>query len=308
MSRIALLYGGDSRERPVSIVSAGCVEEALEERGHWVYPLDLPALDLAEFDKVTFDVAFLAMHGGFGEDGRLQAALERRAVAYTGSGPEASRLAMNKFASKRRFVDQRIPTPPFSLITADTRPADLRRRLDRLGFPVVLKPVDGGSSIDVTLVRHAGEAAAPLDRLLARYGRVLVERYVAGREFTVAVLGDRALPVVEIRTDREFYDYTAKYMSKSTQYVVSPLVPRYVRRAMEDMGIGAHRALGCRDFSRVDIRLSARAQPYVLEVNTLPGMTPKSLLPKAAAAAGISYPELCERMAEMAVRRFRMAG
>jgi D-alanine-D-alanine ligase len=210
---------------------------------------------------------------------------------------------MDKMDSKWRFLQAGIPTPEGGLINPHT-PAQARERLlDRLGTPLVLKPIDQGSTLDVVVAADAKQRDQAIDHLLQKYGRCMAERFLPGREFTVAVLADRPLPVVEIVTPGGFFDFQSKYESSDTRYLLDIDLPIRTYKQMQWLGLQAHRVLGCRDFSRVDIRLDAQARPAILEVNTIPGLTSRSLVPMAAAKARIEFPQLCDRLVRMAYQR-----
>jgi D-alanine-D-alanine ligase len=205
---------------------------------------------------------------------------------------------MNKVDAKRRFERSGVPTPPFEVVR---RPGDARA-VERLGLPVVVKPVASGSSVDTTIARSTEEARSRAAAVARKYGEALVEKYIAGPELTVGILGDIALPVCQIRTHREFYDYHAKYIDDQTEYLFEIDLPKELLEQVQRIGLAAHRGLGCRAFSRVDCMIDAATQsPYILEVNTIPGMTSHSLLPKAAARIGMSFDQLCQRMVELSL-------
>ncbi len=292
---VAVLLGGPSAEREVSLRSGTAVAAALRARGHPVVELDpvgawvLPA---------GVEVAFLALHGSYGEDGTVQAELERLGVPYTGCGVEASRVAFDKVATKERLMEAGVPTARFTVVTRPDAPWP-----EGWQPPVVLKPVCQGSSVGLEFVDSIGDWAAAVRSSLAHDSRVLVEERVVGREVTVGILEGRALPVVEVRPHSGAYDYRSKYTQGATEYLCpAPFDPPATAR-LQAAGVGAFRAVGGRDYSRVDLMVRPDGSPVVLEVNTLPGMTETSLLPKAAAAAGIDFGTLCERMVALALVR-----
>lgn len=301
--RVAVLLGGFSSEREISLRSGAAVVKALRERGHDVREVDVRDERVAELDRVRPHAAFIALHGRFGEDGGIQALLEAKGIPYTGSGVEASRTAMDKVAAKERFARAGVPVAPHALVRQAEGLSAAREKVLAFGLPVVLKPRSEGSSVGVSIHR----TAEGLDRGLAEAFRcgpdVLAERLVTGRELTVGILGDRALPVVEMRPAREFFDYEAKYSDTRTVYVVDPPLETAQRERVQAAALTAHRSLGCVGFSRVDVMLSDAGEPAVLEVNTVPGLTERSLFPKAAQAAGIPFPELCERIVRMTLER-----
>ena len=303
-----MLMGGDSPEREVSLASGRAVASALGEGGHEVFPIDVtftgsfPArriwdvLDSEEVRKA--DLLFLCLHGGFGENGGLQALLEEMGLPYTGSGPSASMLAMDKWTSKMLFASAGIPVPDGFPVGPD----EDGKVLEEIGLPCVVKPRSQGSTVGLSVVREAGKMKEALERA-GTYGEVLAERFVPGRDLTVAVLGEEALPAVEIHPKHEVYDYTCKYTPGMSEYTVPAGVPEEASDALREYALRAFQVLGCRDFGRVDFRMDPEGGIYCLEVNTIPGMTSTSLVPKAARAAGISFPELVERIARMALER-----
>lgn len=295
--RVLVLSGGPGMEREVSLNSGQAVQAALKRLGHEVTARDIGPDDLSALDLPT-DFVFIALHGEFGEDGTLQAELEARGLQYCGSDAAASRGAMNKIESKRRFVRAGIPTPSFEVIDS----TNINYALSDIRLPAVIKPVASGSSVDTSIVRtpHALNAAVPL--VVDRYGEALVEQYVNGFEFTVGILGDTALPVCEIRTKREFYDYQAKYIDDDTLYLFDLDYPPALLAKVQQLSLQAHHALRCRVFSRVDVMVDRDTlEPYILEVNTIPGFTSHSLLPKAAARIGMSFDQLCQKIIELSL-------
>jgi len=301
---IGVFLGGCSRERPVSLESGRAVAEALRGLGHDVRPLDVRP-GAVDADLVGgLDVVFLALHGAWGEDGQVQAKLDALGACYTFSGPEASRLAMDKVLAKARFSERGIPTPAFR-VAARGDEAGLADAFDRLGPHLVTKPVCEGSSIGVSMVDSLEALRRAAENLWAQDERVLVERRVLGREFTVGVFGRLSLPTIEIRTPGGWYDYHFKYISDRTEYVFDHGLTTERETRVIEVALAAHEALGCRDLSRVDVMLPEEGEPQVLEVNTIPGFTSHSLIPKAAARAGIPFGRLCERLVAMARRRAR---
>lgn len=303
--RIALLLGGPSSEREVSLKTGAAVARVLEEEGLDVVKVDVGE-DLDELvdalNRIKPHVVFIALHGRFGEDGVIQGVLEYMGIPYTGSGVMASALAMNKVASKRLFSYHGIPVPRYSVFRREgwTLPGEVP--LDSLNYPLVVKPAAEGSTIGVSLVKEEGELESAIQRAYDYGDTVLVEEYIEGRELTVGILGDEPLPVVEIVPKGGFYDYKAKYTPGMTRYEVPAQLSQETFIITQRMALLAHRALGCKDVSRVDFRLSLDGTPYALEVNTIPGMTETSLLPKAAKAAGISFRELVLRILESALK------
>ncbi len=297
---ITVLAGGPSSEREISLTSGQAIAQALSGRGHTVQLRDISPEDLSALDADA-DVVFPALHGTFGEDGKLQQILEERNLRYVGCGPEASALAMDKAATKRACSRAGVPTAEWQQVFRQEYEVSLQ---NWAGKRVVIKPVDQGSSVDTYIVPDAIGLSEAVDRLLSRYGQALVERYVEGTELTVGVLGGEALPVIEIVPKATFYDYQAKYVAEDTQYIVNPPLPAELLKQVQDLSVTVFNTIGCRDLSRVDWRIeAATGQVYLLEVNTMPGFTSHSLLPKAAAAAGIDFASLCQRLVDMAMAR-----
>jgi len=301
--KTAVVYGGTSSEREVSCTSGKAVLEALKGRGFDVLGIDTRGDCLAELRNACAEVAFLALHGGFGENGGIQAVLEHARIPYTGSGPRASRIAMDKPATKRLLIENGVPTPEFDVLGPQAGEAEVRLAATRLGYPVVLKPPADGSSVGVSIVRRPEDIAAALAEARRVDGSVLLEKFIEGRELTVGILNGRPLPIVEIRCPG-FYDLKTKYTKGIAEYIVDPELPGPVRAAVVDAALRTYRVVGCEGAARVDVRLDGAGVPYVLEINTIPGLTATSLLPKAARAAGIEFGELCESMVKDALQRF----
>ncbi len=297
--RVAVLLGGFSSEREVSLRSGKAVADALTAAGFPTTRVDVMSERLEGVDADAVDVAFLALHGRFGEDGGVQAALEARGLVYTGSGVEASRVAMDKVASKERFRAAGVPTADWTVVSAPG-PVTTRNLALPMALPVVVKPRAEGSSVGVSIVRTEGEYADAVAKAVGLGGEALVERFVPGREMTVGILGERRLPVIELRPVREFFDYEAKYQDARTEYIVDPPLALEERRAIQEAAWAAHEALGCRGMSRVDVILGKEG-PVVLEVNTIPGLTERSLLPKSARAAGMEFTALCAEILRLAI-------
>ena len=298
--KVAVLFGGIGAERQVSIQSGRCVAEALEQAGFCVVSADVRPDELDVLQDGSIDVFFPALHGQFGEDGQLQQILEDNSLVYTGSGPAASRLAFDKLASKKLFERAGVATPRVIELSADSDVRRIDKQLRRLGKKYVVKPVRQGSSVGVSIVSSADEALATAQRTLAEYGDCMIEQFVPGREFTVGILCDLALPIIEIRTQNSFYNYQAKYIDEGTQFLFDSIDDPAVAARISRAAMDCFNALGCRHFARIDFILSEDAVPYALEVNTIPGFTSHSLLPKAAAKTGLSMRELCAKIVEAA--------
>jgi D-alanine-D-alanine ligase len=296
---VAVLYGGRSSEREVSLNTGKACAEALRAKGYAVELVDVDTEVAARLRALRTDVAFVALHGRWGEDGCIQGLLESMAIPYTGSGVTSSALGMDKTLSKRIFAALGLAVIDYRAFPRE-QAAEIRARDLPFGLPAVVKPAGEGSSVGVAIAKDAPAlTAACLDA--ARYkGDVIVERYVKGAEVNVAVLDGKALGAVEIAPEREFYDYAAKYTAGTTKYHLPPRLPESHVRAACDAAERAHRGLGCSGVSRVDFIVAADGTPFILEVNTLPGMTGTSLVPKIAAGAGIPFPELCERILDSA--------
>lgn len=306
---ITVLMGGPSFERAVSLQSGAAIAGAMERRGHRVVRADITPADTKALDRPEAELFFIALHGDFGESGQVQQLCEERGLRYTGSGPRASRLGMQKAASKQIFKRRGLATPDWMVIEKFHSPANVRRWLEEIPPPVVVKPVDGGSSLDVSICRSPQARDAALEELVDFYGRAMIERFVPGREITVGILGDLTLPPLEVRPAAGFYDYHAKYDDDAgTEYSFDLDLPAAVLRRLADDARTAFDSLDCRDFARVDFILDEQGSPQVLEINTIPGFTSHSLLPKAAEQAGIGFDELCDRIARFATRRALLAG
>ncbi|MCY1043442.1 D-alanine--D-alanine ligase [Corallococcus sp. bb12-1] len=294
--RVGVLYGGLSSEREVSLRTGAAVAGALRGLGYDVVDIDvgkdLPARLIAE--KV--DVAWLALHGRFGEDGCIQGLLEAMFIPYTGSGVMASAVGMDKVYAKEIFVSRGIPTPPYRAFPSATAALAQADRLP-FPFPVVVKPSREGSSVGVHICKTHEDYAAAVEDASKHAGTLLVEQFIKGREVQGGVLDNEALGVIEVKAAREFYDYEAKYKAGSgTQYLFpAPLSPDLYARVNE-VSLAAHVALGCSGGSRSDVIVTETGDVFLLEINTLPGMTASSLLPKIAAGRGIDFPALCERL------------
>jgi len=295
--KVAVLLGGKSAEREVSLKSGGMVLAALRKKGVDAHPFDPKEKDLLELAKERFQRVFIALHGGFGEDGTVQGVLEWLGIPYTGSGVLASALAMDKVRTKRLWAAEGLPTAPYEVLAKDT---NLRTVAKKLGVPLFVKPASEGSSVGMTKVKKAGDLEEAY-ALAVNYDPVVIaEKFIDGAELTVAVLGERVLPIIRIETPREFYDYEAKYIANDTRYLIPCGVSEKKEKELQAISLKAFRALGCRGWGRVDLMLDKRGRPYLLEVNTSPGMTDHSLVPMAARAVGISYEDLCVQVLEMA--------
>jgi D-alanine-D-alanine ligase len=289
---LIVLMGGPGSEREVSLRSGAAVARAFRGAGYRVSEVDVKGPDFELPDGS--DLCINMIHGTFGEDGQIQAILDRRGVAYTGEGGSASRIAFDKLASKELFVRAGVPTPRSEVIAPGTKPT--------LALPIVVKAPREGSSVGVHLVREAGQLEAALADCANLDREILIEELVEGRELTVGVVGDRAMAVVEIRPHEGFYDYAHKYTKGASEYFCPAPLDEATTRRVQETALAAHRALGLEVYSRVDILLRADGELFVLEANTIPGMTETSLLPKAAAAVGIDFLSLCEEIARLSLQ------
>jgi D-alanine-D-alanine ligase len=293
---VTVLMGGDSEERDISLVSGKAVAAALEERGYNVSSCILNSSDEENVKKDILkyqpEAVFIALHGGAGEDGSIQQVLEKIQIPYTGSGPEASYNAMNKIKSHEIFQENGIRIADYIVI--DNPDNDLIKTFET--FPCVVKPVAQGSSVGLSIINSAEKLKDAVNEAFKHGFQVIIAEYIAGREVTVGILDNKPLAVLEIIPKRDFYDFQAKYNDEQTQYIVPAKIDENVSQAIQAISEKAHRVLNCNYFSRVDLRLSTNNEPFVLEVNTIPGLTSHSLLPKAAAAAGYSFYDLCEKI------------
>ncbi len=338
--KIAVLMGGNSAERDVSLSSGAGIIAGLRAAGHDAIGIDTAlgagqlsghakaeiagikdepptVTDLEAFSSETaiqtvsspdlkgVDLVFIALHGGMGENGTIQALLDLMGIPYTGSGVLASAAAMDKLIAKKIFIASGIPTPDYFVKASNEICGEKELIADvenSIGFPVVVKPNDQGSSVGLDIAEDAS-SLFDIAKKAAQYSdKVLFEKFIDGHELTVGILDDRTLPVVEIKPHGGFYDYRHKYTVGETDYLVPAPVSEAVEKRVRELGLMAFRALGCRDYARVDFRLSHEGELFCLEVNTLPGMTATSLVPKAAKAAGIDFPELLNRIAQSALK------
>lgn len=293
--KVGVLYGGRSAERDVSIMSGTGVLQALKSRGIDAHGFDPAERSLAELAAEKFDCVFIALHGRYGEDGSLQGALEQLGIPYTGSGVMASSVGMDKITTKIIWLSKGIPTPRYATVTPGD---DLDAVVAELGLPLIVKPPLEGSTIGITKVEQAEEFEAAVSLAAGFDETILAEEFVTGREFTVAVLGSgkhaRALPIVEIVAPAGNYDYQNKYFTDDTKYHCPADLPPELTEEIQKHAVDAYRALGCEGWGRVDVLVRERdMRPFLLEVNTSPGMTGHSLVPMAARAVGIDYEELC---------------
>jgi D-alanine-D-alanine ligase len=308
---IQVVLGGSSSEREVSLASGEAIAAGLAAAGHSVSIYDFdPAQGrdlrdlLASPDFQLAEVVFIALHGGEGEDGRMQAALELAGKPYTGSGVRASAVCMDKAITKLVFEHAGVLTPDWVYLRRqEISDWQARPEIGRLGLPVVVKPVDQGSTVGLTIVERAADMGAAIDLALSYSDGVVFEKYIAGRELTVAIVEDEVFPVVEIMPKQGFYDYERKYTKGMTDYQCPADIDRGLAGRIQADALKAYAACGCEGFGRVDVRLDPGGVPYFLEINTIPGMTDTSLVPMAAKARGLSFEDLVDRIATHGLRR-----
>jgi len=304
--RVAVVMGGTSAEREVSIETGRCVMNALGNLGHSAQSLDFDARFVDALREIRPDVVFNALHGTGGEDGTIQGVLEWLGVPYTGSDLTSCAIAMDKHLAKKLLAAEGLPTPAWDVF--DLTGGTLPLLPGSLNLPLVLKPRSSGSSAGVVIVRsHEAWSKAVLDAA-ARTPEILAEEFVPGREFSCGVLGEEALPVVEILPSDEFYSYDAKYKAGGSRHLVPAPIDHDLAARLQTLALSVHRLLGLRDYSRADFIVSKEGRPTILEVNALPGMTPTSLLPDEALHAGISYDALVERLLQYALARASEIG
>ena len=291
--KVAVLLGGRSGEREVSLMSGNAVLAALKRRGIDAHAFDPKQRALEELQREKFARAHIALHGRFGEDGTVQGALELMGIPYTGSGVMASALAMDKWRTKLVWLSAGVPTPRFAMLNAGS---DFAAVAHTLGLPLIVKPVREGSTIGLTKVTEAGALPAAYKLAAEHDALVIAEEFIAGQELTAAILGDTPLPLVRIQPPSGLYDYQAKYFSDETKYFCPSGLPAATEQALQTQALAAYRVLGCHGWGRVDVIVRDDGQPYFLEANTSPGMTGHSLVPMAAKQAGIDFDELCVRI------------
>ncbi len=303
--KIAVLMGGRSGEREVSLRSGKRVLDSLKSQGFKAISLDADDKLIENLKKNKIDIAYIMLHGKFGEDGTAQGLLEHFGIPYTGSKILASALAMNKVASKRIFQAMGIPTPQYLPIDGNKSLKVQCEKIKRtFPFPLVVKPVSEGSSLGVSIVKEEGGLEKVVSETVEKFKDVFIEEYIKGKEVTVGILGREedlaALPILELKPKAEFYDYKAKYSKGGTEFILPAKLPKNLYKHTQEVALRAHRSLGCYGVSRVDIIVSGNHTPYVHEVNTIPGMTDASDLPAEAQCAGISFDELVVKILESA--------
>lgn len=309
--RIAVLMGGRSLERDVSLKSGHRVYEALRDKGFSVMKLDMDENLVVNLRQNPVDLVYIALHGKYGEDGTVQELLEIMGIPYTGPGVYASMVGFDKALSKEIFNRKNIPTPDYFTLSAGSfremgAAGVLDKVVEALGLPIVVKPACQGSALGIKIAHSQEELPGALIGALSYDDKVILEKYIKGKEVSVSVLGDEnpeALPVIEVSTDREFFDFDTMYSMGKAEYFIPARLPDELIKKVQDVAIKVHTVLDCRDVSRIDIMVNEEGEPYVLELNTSPGMTETSLLPMAANARGIEFSDLVETLVGFALKR-----
>jgi len=305
VGRIGVLMGGPSTEREISLKSGKAVYEALQQLNIEAIAIDIKTDNIEEnihlIKSYNIDCAFIALHGRFGEDGQLQEILDNIKIPYTGSGAPASRLAIDKVASRRIFEEHGLVVPKYKVVEK-LNYTNKGFRNDIM-FPLVIKPATHGSSIGLSIIDEAGDLAAAMELAFGFDEKIIIEEYIRGREVTVGILNKEALPVIELIPKKRFFDYEAKYQPGMTEYIVPAKLEAEISKKIQSSAMSAHKLLGCSGFSRVDMILSENNIPFVLELNSIPGLTPASLLPKAAETVGIEFGQLCLRLIKLAYEK-----
>ncbi|HYA12593.1 MAG TPA: D-alanine--D-alanine ligase [Thermodesulfovibrionales bacterium] len=294
--RIGVLMGGRSAEREVSLRSGKAIYNTLRDLGYDAAAIDAGSDLCNALKRKKVKIAFIALHGGHGENGAVQGMLEVLGIPYTGSGVLASAIAMDKEASKKIFLYHKIPVSPFIVLGKEHRAKSMDSSKVDFPLPWVVKPATEGSSIGVSIVKEKKQIPSAVKKAFSSSERVIIERYIEGKEVHIGILNNSALGGVEVRPSLEFYSYEAKYKKGLTEYILPPEIDRRAYERAKETALSAHRALGCRGATRVDLRIDGKGNPYVLEVNTIPGMTETSLLPKVAMLAGLNFSALIEEM------------
>lgn len=296
--KVVVVYGGPSSEREVSLRTGTAIAEALAKAGYQVEKIDFaPARFMAQMQEIQPQVVFNALHGHYGEDGAIQNMLEMLGIPYTGSGPVASAITMDKVISKRLFAQAELPTSEFTVYMREQALEEIKADIQaRFSFPVVLKAPNQGSTIGVHIVHEESELDDAFRDVFSYDSWALVEKFLEGDEFTVSVLNGEVLPVIQIVPHSGMYDYASKYTVGATDYLVPAPISHELQTRMQELSVRAYRTMGCNGVARVDFMTDADGEPYILEINTVPGMTETSLVPKAAAAVGKDFTTLCENI------------
>ena len=300
--KIAVIFGGTSSEKDISILSGLSVTEALSGKYETEVIHIGEDISILPEKLLEVDIVFIALHGGIGENGDMQSFLDLHHISYSGSAAKASKLAMDKHLSKMIAKTESVSTPEWILIKSDNYSTQLLNQNSiKFDFPYIVKPADEGSTVGLSLINEEGEIEDAIV-LAGKYStNILIEEYIPDRELTVGILGTKALPIVEIIPDNELYDYDCKYTKGKSNYTVPAKLPDATTRKIQDDALKIYKAIGCRHYARVDFRLNENNEHYFLEINTLPGMTSTSLLPMAAKAAGLDFPELIETIIKIAM-------
>ena len=303
LGTIGVLMGGVSSERDVSLRSGLAVVDALKKTGCTIVPVEIKSNEreqiIGDLRSAEIQLAFIALHGKFGEDGAIQSLLEDLGIPYTGSGIKASACAFNKVTTQRTLRTSGLPVPDFCVVNAAS--LDVDAIVDELkDFPLVVKPSCEGSSFGVTVVQSKADFPSALNEAF-RYGsEIIVEKFIAGRELTVGILDRQALPIVEICPQKQFFDFEAKYQKDLTDYIVPAQLPDELTQRINEIALKVHQTVGCEGYSRIDFRLDQDNQPFILEINTIPGFTETSLFPKAARQAGMDFSDVCLKLIQLA--------
>lgn len=312
LGRIGVLMGGCSSERAISLKSGKAVMQALIDARCDVVPIEINTLNefeiIAQLTQAEIDIAFLVLHGKFGEDGTIQSILQKAGIEYTGSLPDASQLAMDKIATQALLKTAGIIVPDFFVLNQDNRSQAANILKDFGGCPVVVKPSSEGSSIGITIVHDKNDFELAVDTAFGFGSQILVDRYIVGKEITASVLGGQPLPLVEIRSKNGFFDFAAKYQQGMSDYIVPAQIDVQVAAGIQEMSRKIFNLVGCRDLARADFIVGHNGSTYFLEINTIPGFTATSLLPMAAQQAGFNFVNLCLMIASFAAQRKYMAS
>jgi D-alanine-D-alanine ligase len=292
---IGVFMGGTSAEREISLKSGEAIYKSLKGSGYKVVAIDVGHDICSVLERKRVDIAFIALHGGQGENGSIQGMLEVLRIPYTGSGVLSSALAMDKEASRKIFLYHDIPVPPFMVIPDKSSHVHALASID-FSLPLVVKPVAEGSSVGVSIVRNEEDVMPAFEKAIDYGPRVILEQYIKGKEVHIGILNGNVLGGVEVRPSLEFYNYEAKYTAGLTEYILPPEIDHSVYERSKEVALAAHSALGCKGATRVDLMIDDKGNPYVLEVNTIPGMTETSLLPKIAGLVGLSFSGLLEEI------------
>ncbi|MFH1612390.1 MAG: D-alanine--D-alanine ligase [bacterium] len=301
---IAILSGGYSKEREVSLRSGKAVFEALKK--HKLKPILIDPQNknfIQDFYKYKIDLVFMALHGGFGENGSIQGLLNLLNITYTGSDVEASALAMNKILTKGVLKENKIPIPSYYVINNKNLQDECKNILKKFSLPIVLKPSSEGSSFGVFIIKEEKKLFSTIKKIQQEFKQIFIEKFIKGRNITIGILGKEVLPILELRPKTEFYDYKAKYTAGLTEFIIPAPFPKHIYEKIQKLAFKTHEVLGCKDISRIDMIIDENNKPFVLEVNTLPGLTDLSDFPAQAKTANISYDELILKILNLAIER-----